>query len=129
MSDSPEEDRHFSGPAAFGTTFGNVLEVTVHGAQAHFYTISEEQLDSLSTGHWLIYTNLASAFFGSFVSLVSIFLAGYSNPSPLHATIASGAAMTTGFLCVLFTLLAASGYRAHTRNLRLIKVRRPNFRP
>lgn len=124
MSDSSEGKPTSGQRTEFGATFGNVLEVTVYGAQAHFYTISEEQLDSLTSGHWLIYTNLASAFFGSFVSLASLFLAGFSNPSPLHGTIASGATMTTGFLWLVFTAMAAVGYRSHARNLRRLKERR-----
>ena len=124
MSDSLGEKPTSSNPSGFGATFGNVLEVTVHGAQAHFYTVSEEHLDSLTSGQWVIYTNLASAFFGSFVSLASIFLTGFSNPSPLHGTIASGATMSTGLLCVVFTTLAVIGYKSHTRNLRRLKERR-----
>ena len=121
MSDSPGGERISTNPAAFGATFGNVLDVTVHGAQVHFYTISEQQLEYLSSGHWLIYTTLASAFFGSFISLLSIFLAGYSNPSPLHGSIVSGATMTTGFLWVFFSIMAVMGYKTHTQNVRQIK--------
>ena len=124
MSNAPYGEHNPTGRAASNPVSSSAVDVTVHRGEVHFYTITEEQLDSLSSGHWQIYTSLACGFFGSFVSLLSIFLAGYSNPSPLHAAITTGAAMATGILWVVFAILAAFLYRAHARKVYLLKERR-----
>ena len=124
MPEPPEDEQTTSKPPGFGASIGNVVAVTVHGADVHLYTVTEDQLDNLASGRWMIYTNLASAFFGSLVSLATIFLAGFSSPSPIHTTITAGAILASGILFLFFGTMALFAYRSHSRGVSLIKERR-----
>ena len=124
MPDSPSEEQTAPKSPGFGASIGNVVAVTVHGADVHLYTVTEDQLDNLASGHWLIYISLACTFFGSFVSLASVFLAGFSTPSALHATVTAAATITVGTLFAFFASMALFTYRTHSRDVSLIKERR-----
>lgn len=121
MPESPFGEALPSEPSSFGASIGNVLTVTVHSAALHLYTITEDQMDNLSSGSWQIYANLASMCFGSFISLIGIFLAGFTNPSFMRTALTAGATMPALVLCVLFVIMALSGYWSHRRLVKQIK--------
>ena len=124
MRDSQSGQPNSGDSGASNRVSGSTVDITVHRGEVHFYTVSEEQLDSLSSGNWQIYTSLACTFFGFFGSLISIFLAGFSSPSPVHTTITMAATITSGILFVFFGIMAFFAHRTHTRNVWQIKERR-----
>lgn len=121
MPESPFGEALPSEPSSFGASIGNVLTVTVHSAALHLYTVTEDQMDNLSSGSWQIYANLASMCFGSFISLIGIFFAGFTNPSFMRTALTAGATMAALVLCVLFVIMALSGYWSHRRLVKQIK--------
>ncbi|MCY4365002.1 MAG: hypothetical protein OXE17_02065 [Chloroflexi bacterium] len=124
MPDSPFSETLPPDPSSFGASIGNVLTVTVHSAALHLYTVTEDQMDSLSSGSWQIYANLASVCFGSFISLIGIFFAGFTNPSFMRTALSARATMAALVLCVLFVIMALSGYWSHRRLVKQIKERK-----
>ena len=57
MPDSPANESLDPGFSSFGASIGNVLTVTVHPTDLHLYTVTEGQMDSLSSGWWQTYAN------------------------------------------------------------------------
>ena len=124
MPEPPSSEALPPGPSSFGASIGNVLTVTVHSAALHLYTVTEDQMDSLSSGTWQIYANLASVCLGSFISLIGIFLGGFTNPSFMRTALTAGATMAALVLWVLFVVMAISGYWSHRSLVKLIKERK-----
>ena len=124
MRDSQSGEPSSSTWGTSNSVSSGTVDITVHRGEVHFYTITEAQLDSLSSGSWQIYTSLSCAFFGFFGSLLSIFLAGFTSPSPIHTTVTSAVTMASGALFVFFGVMALFAYRTHTRNIWQIKERR-----
>ncbi|MDE2780102.1 MAG: hypothetical protein OXI91_10555 [Chloroflexota bacterium] len=124
MPEPPISEAQPPDPSSLGASIGNVLTVTVHSAALHLYTVTEDQIDSLSSGTWQIYANLASVCLGSFISLIGIFLAGFTNPSIMRTALTAGATMAALVLCVLFVVMALSGYWSHRRLAKQIMERR-----
>ena len=124
MSSTPSNSQSSQEPESRNAVPGIPADVTVHRGEVHLYVVTEDQLDNLASGRWQVYVSLACTFFGSFVSLASIFLAGFTSPSPVHTTITAGATMTSGMLFLVFGAMAYFAYRAHARLVDLIKERR-----
>jgi hypothetical protein len=100
---------------------GSEIAVTVHAAQVHVYTITEEQLDNLALTSRTFNVGCASALFGTLVSLVIYWLSGGAPDSPTLTGVVAGATVAIGILMVVFVLLAVQDFKRNKDVLRRFK--------
>lgn len=105
------------------STAADDLTVNRYGTNVDLYSITEQDLDSLTDSKWALWATFATALFGAVIPLALDLFRGSPSDSPLELAVIAGVTVSLFILLLVFTIVAVLSFLEHRRKIRQFKRR------